>query len=79
MVSMEVLMDKRIWDYIHAVDPVKGRKRLFAFAADKAPKLHMTRDVGILIMPEEGAIKHVFLDYLLLTQHIGHGLMGEIY
>jgi hypothetical protein len=77
---MKFGMDKRIRDYIHDVDIVKGRKRLFAFAADKVTELHMTGDaIGMLIMPEEGEFKPIFLDFLLVTQHTGHGLMRGIY
>jgi hypothetical protein len=78
--SMEVVMDRRIRDRIHAVDLVTCRKRLFAFAADKATELHRTGDdIGMLIMTEEGQLKLVFLDYLLVTKHTGHALMREIY
>ncbi len=53
---------------------------MFAFAADKVTELHRTGDVvGMLILTEEGEIKHVFIDYLLVTQHTGHALMKQIY
>jgi hypothetical protein len=78
--NMEVVMDKRIMDHIHAVDLVTGRKRLFAFAADKVTELHRNGDAnGMLIMTEEGQLKHVFLDYLLVAKHTCHALMREIY
>jgi len=55
---MEVVMDGRIRDHIRAIDEVTCRKRLFAFAADRALELHRTGDVvGMLIMTEEGVIK----------------------
>ncbi len=61
--SMEVVMDRRIKDHIHAFDKVTGRKRLFPFAADEVNKLHMTCDVvGMLIMTEERVIKPIFVD-----------------
>ena len=78
--SMEVVMDKRIRDHMHGVDRVTGRKRLFAIAADKVTALHRTGDaVGMLIMTDEGELKTMFLDYLLVTQHTGDALMREIY
>jgi hypothetical protein len=78
--SMAHVMERRIRDYLHAVDPVTSRKRLFAFAADKITKLHRTWDaIGMLIMTEEGEVKPLFIDYLLVTQHIGHALMRDIY
>ena len=77
---MDVVMDRRIREHIHAIDTVTGRKRLFAFAADKVTELHMTGDaIGLLIMTEEGEVKPIFIDYLLVTQHTGYALMREIY
>jgi hypothetical protein len=53
--SMTVVMDMRIRDHMHVVDVVIGRKRLFAFAADKVTQLHRTRDaIGMVIMTEDG-------------------------
>ncbi len=73
-------MDRRIKNHIHATDKVTCHKCLFAFAADKVNELHMTGDVvDMLIMTEAGDIKPLFVDYLLLTQHIGHALMKGIY
>ncbi len=67
--SMEVVMDKRIRDYIHAVDPLTNRKRGFAFAADKIIELHKAGDaIGMLILKKEVELKHIFLDYLLVTK-----------
>ena len=78
--SMEVVMDKRIRDHMHGVDRVTNRKRLFAIAADKVTALHRTCDaVGMLIMTDEGELKTMFLDYLLVTQHTGDALMRGIY
>ena len=77
--SVEVVMDMRIREHVHAVDDVKGRKRLFAFAADKVIELHMTGDaIGMLIMTKEGEVKPIFIDYLLVTQHTGYALMRKI-
>ena len=78
--SMEVVMDRGIRDHIHAVDHVTYRKRLFAFVADKVTELHRTGDaIGMMIMTEEGYLKHFFLDYILVTKHISHALMRETY
>jgi len=33
----------------------------------------------MLIMTQEGELKTIFLDYLLVTQHTGHALVREIY
>ncbi len=78
--SMAVVMDERIREHVQEIDRVTGRKRVFEFAADKVTELHTTGDVvGMLIMTEEGEIKPVFVDYLLVTQHIGHALMKQIY
>ena len=78
--SMEVVMDRKIRDHIHGIDHVTCRKRLFAFAADKVTELHMTGDaIGMLIMTEEGELKPLFIDYLLVTKHTGHALMSDIY
>ena len=78
--SMAVAMDKRIRHHIQGIDYVTGRKRLFAFAADKVIELHRTGDaMDMLIMKEEGELKSLFVDYLLVTRHIGHALMSGIY
>ena len=78
--NMEALMDRRIRDHNNAIDKVTGRKRVFAFAADKVTELPMTEDVvGMLIMTEAGEIKPLFIDYLLVTQQAGHALIREIY
>ena len=68
MDNMEVVMDGRIRDHIHAIDTVIGRKGLFAIAADNVTELHMPGNVvGMLIMTEERVIKSIFVDYLLVT------------
>ena len=55
-------------------------KRVFAFAADKVIELLRAGDArGMLIITEAGDIKPLFVDYLLLTQHIGNALMKGIY
>ena len=78
--NMEAVMDMRIREHVQAIDKVTSCKRVFAFAADKVTELHKTGDVvGLLFMTEEGEIMPLFLDYLLVTQHTGHGLMKEIY
>ena len=64
---MSVVMGKRIRDHAHTIDHVTGRKRLFAFAADKVTELHMTGDFVSMSIMTEGEIKHVFVDYLLVT------------
>ena len=57
-----------------------GNERLFALAVDKVIELHMIGDaIGMVIMTEEGELKPIFLDYLLVTKHTGHGLISEIY
>jgi hypothetical protein len=54
--------------------------RVFGFAADKVNELHMTSDdVATLIITEEGETKHVFVDYLVVTQHTGYARMRQIY
>ncbi len=76
---MQVMMEKNIRDHMHAVDLIIGRKRLFAVAVDNVNELRMTRDaIGMLIMMEEGELKHILLDYLLVTQHTRHALMRDI-
>ena len=41
--SMSNVINMRIRDYIHEIDPVTNRMRLFSFMADKVTKLHRTR------------------------------------
>jgi hypothetical protein len=80
--NMAIVMDTRIRDYVHSKDHVTRRERLsFAFAGDKVIELHRTGDaIGMFIVTEEGEIKHVFLDYLLVAQHTGYALnTTEIY
>ena len=78
--NMAAVMDRRIRDHMHVVDVVTCRKRLFAFVADKVTELHRTGDdVDMVIMTEEGELKPIFLEYLLVTKHTRHGLMSEIY
>ena len=67
-------------DHIHAVNHGAGRKRLFAFAADKVTKLLMIGDaIGMMFVTEEEELKPIFMDCLLVTKHTGRGLMREIY
>ena len=78
--SMTHVMDRKINEYVRAVDPVIGRKRVFAFMADKVTEQHRTGDaVAVMIMTEEGELKVVFADYLLVTPHDGEALVGKIY
>ncbi len=78
--SMADVMERKTRDHIHGIDHITGRKRLFAFAADKVTELNKTCDVvGIMIMTEEGELKPLFVDNLLITQHTGHALMIDIY
>ncbi len=47
--------------------------------ADKVTELHRTEDaIALIIMTEEGELKAVFADYLLVTGHTGEALMGQI-
>ncbi len=50
MESMEIVMDWRINEYVRAIDPITGRKRVFAFMADKVTELHQTGDVVALLI-----------------------------
>ena len=78
--SMTVVMDRRISEYVRAVDPITCRKRVFAFMADKVTELHRTGDgVALMIMTEEGWLKAIFADYLLVTGHTREALMEQIY
>jgi hypothetical protein len=78
--NMTVAMDRKIREHLHAVDPVTCRTRLFAFAANKVTELRRTGDaIGMFIMTEEGELKAMFIDYLLVTKHTGHALMSKIY
>ena len=78
--SMTAVMDRRVSDHVRAIDPVTGRKRVFAFMVDKVTELHRTGDaVAVMMMSEEGEVKAVFADYLLVKGHIGEALMGQIY
>jgi len=66
--SMTSVMDLRTQRHLHAVDAVTGRKRIFAFMADKLTELHITRDaVALMIMSESEELQEVFVDYLLVT------------
>ncbi len=48
--------------------------------ADEVTELHRTGDaVAVMMMSEEGEVKAMFADYLLVTGHIGEALMGQIY
>ncbi len=38
--SMMVVMDKRVMEHVRAIDPISGRKRVFAFIADKVTERH---------------------------------------
>ncbi len=78
--SMADVMDMRVSEHLRAIDPVTGRKRIFAFMADKVTELHRTGDaVVVMVMSEEGELQDVFADYLLVTGHTGAALMGQIY
>ncbi len=51
--SMTIVMDRRINEYVRAIDPITGRKRVFALMADKVTELHRTRDAfALLVMTE---------------------------
>ncbi len=78
--SMTVVMNKRVREHVRAIDPITGRKRVFAFMADKVTELHRTGDaVALMTISEEGELQVVFADYLLVTGHTGAALMGQIY
>ena len=77
---MTVVMDRRIEKHLHLVYAITGRKRIFAFMADKVTELHRTRDaVALMVMSSGGELQAVFVDYLLVTWHTGLALMKEIY
>jgi hypothetical protein len=77
--SMTAVMDKRISDHVRAIDPVTGRKRVFAFMVDKVTELHKTWDlVALLLMTEEGELKAVFANYLLVIGHTREAPMRHI-
>ena len=40
--SMAVVRNRRIIEYVRAIDPITGRERVFAFMADKVTELHRT-------------------------------------
>ncbi len=68
MESLTVVMDRRIERHLHAIDPITGRKRIFAFMADKVTELNITRDaVALMVMSMGGELQAVFFDYLLVT------------
>ena len=49
--SMTTLMDRRISDHLRAIDPIAGRKRVFAFMAGKVTELHTTENaIAVMIM-----------------------------
>ncbi len=74
------VMDRMICEHFNAIDPVTGRKRIFAFMADKVTELHRTRDaVALMYMTEEGELQAIFIHYLLVTGHTGDALMHGIY
>ena len=74
--SMSVVMDRRIERHLHAVDVVTGRKRIFAFMADKVTELHKTGDaVTLMVMSEGRELQAIFYEYLLDTGHTGQALM----
>jgi hypothetical protein len=78
--SMTTTSDRMIRDHMCAMNPITGRKRVFAFMADKVTKLHKTEDAGaVMIMTQEGKLQAVFADYLLVTRHTEEALMGQIY
>ena len=79
--SVVAVMDKKIREHLHAVDHVPCRTRLFAFAVNKITELHMMGDaIGIVIMTEEGELKAMFVNYLLVTKHYTcHAIMKEIF
>ena len=55
--SMAAVMDRRIKEHVRAIDPITGRKRVFAFMADKVTELHRTGDaVAVMIMSAEGEL-----------------------
>ena len=72
--SMTHVMGKRIKEHVRAIDPINGRKRVFAFMADKVSELRWT--VALMIMSEVGELQVVFANYLLVTGHIWEALMG---
>ena len=66
--SMIDVIDLRTQRHLHSVDAVTGRKRIFAFVADKVTELHRIVDaVALMIMSEGGELQAVFVDYLLVT------------
>ncbi len=70
MLSMIVVMDRRIEKHLHVVDAITGRKRIFAFMADKVTELNRTGDaVALMVMSSDGEMQAVFVDYLLVTRH----------
>ena len=68
---MTTMMDLRIQRHLYVADKITGRKRIFAFNADKVTELHMTRDaVALMIMSEDGELQAVFVDLEFWLQDI---------
>jgi len=62
------------------VDVITGRKRVFAFMADKVTELNRSGDaVALMMMSKKGELQAIFVDYLLVTSHTGEVLMTIIH
>jgi hypothetical protein len=77
---MTMVMDQRISRHWHKVDAVTGRKRLFAFMADKVTELHKTGDAdAVMVMSEVRELQAIFCEYLLVKGHTSQALITDTY
>ena len=73
----EVTMQRfRYW--LHEIDPITGKPRVFAAAADKVTEQGRTGQVVGILAFDEGEIKAAFIDYTLARDGSGKGLASDV-
>lgn len=64
--------------FLHSIDKVTGRRRLFAISAVKATERHRTsQPIGIIVLVA-GELKAIFVDCILVKAHSGEALAKDI-
>eukprot|EP00951_Prasinocladus_malaysianus_P016905 scaffold132378_cov43-Prasinocladus_malaysianus.AAC.1 len=76
--AMYDLTCRRVKRWLHSIDPLTGKPRLYSATADKVTEQHRTgQAIGILAF-DDGEVKALFVDYLLSKDATGAGLTKDL-
>ena len=76
--AMHAVVIETMVKWLHAVDPLTGKPRVFAACADKVTEQNRTGQAIGLLFFDEGEVKPAFIDYVLAKDGTGKGIAHDI-